>query len=101
MKRSLFSAALLITLAAPVFAASPSTGGKDGGVTIVVSCDRGPMTAVVWDQPTPAFIDSLVAAGHGHADAMAIGLRICRDKTLIGAPDALTSTLRRVHEAAR
>ena len=97
MKRSLFSAALLMTLAAPAFAGSPSTRAEDGNVTIVVSCYRGPWKEVIWDRPNPAFIESLVAVGYDYANARAVGETVCGDAALVNNPEGLRATMRRIY----
>lgn len=64
--------------------------------TITVSCFRGPTGDVIWDRPNAVFIDSLVAAGYTFATAHAIGERVCRDENLVGKPDAMADTMRRI-----
>lgn len=69
------------------------------GVTIVVSCYRGPWNEVLWDRAQPEFYDSLRAAGYSPATADAIGNRICRDQNLVGKPDVMRQEALRIISA--
>lgn len=104
MKKTLVLAAVCAALAAPAMA-----GGKYGHKkghhgeagptdnTIVVSCFRGPWGEVIWDRPNAVFIDSLVAVGYDFSTAHAIGERVCRDKALVGNPDAMRAEMVRIY----
>jgi hypothetical protein len=59
------------------------------GVTIVVSCFRGPWEDVIWDRPNPVFVDSLVTAGYSFPEAHAIAERVCRDPDTVGDHDGM------------
>ncbi|RVV97281.1 hypothetical protein EKE94_14815 [Mesobaculum littorinae] len=105
MTRLLTSAALFAALALPAAAQNRHSGVGEQGFgqgagTIVVSCYRGPWTDVIWDRPNPVFIDSLVAAGYEHPEALAIGERLCRDASLVNNPDAMKREAIRVLENA-
>ena len=66
------------------------------GVTIVVSCFRGPWRNVIWDRPNAVFYDSLIAAGYSPATANALGIRVCRDQSLVGNLENNISEVRRI-----
>ena len=107
MHKTIIGAAIVaLGLAAPALA-----GGKHGhgphhyshaakGGTIVVSCFRGPWTEVIWDRPNAVFVDSLVAIGYTFPTAHAIAERVCRDEALVGNPEGLKSTMRRIYADA-
>jgi hypothetical protein len=70
-----------------------------GGVTITVSCYRGPWKEVIIDRPNAVFIDSLVQAGYSYERAHAIGERVCRDEALVDNPGALAATMRQIYNS--
>lgn len=108
MFKTLGMAALALTLAAPAMAdhmrhkngygqGTVSGNYARGGVTITVSCYRGPWKEVIIDRPNAVFIDSLVNAGYTYERAHAIGERVCRDEALVDNPGALAATMRRIY----
>ena len=97
------SAAVTIALSIPVMTAA--NGHKkhhnhgaygQSGSRIVVSCYRGPWKEVIWDRPNAVFVDSLASVGYDYPTAQAIATRICRDDALVGNPEALKATMRRI-----
>ena len=63
---------------------------------ITVSCARFALKGVIWDKPQAVFLDDLVAAGYTQERAYAIGMRVCRDETLVGNPAAMGATMRNI-----
>lgn len=107
MKKTLIVALALAGLAAPALAGGYKDGERDGGQrtvsstgTVVVSCFRGPLSAVIWDHPNSKFIDTLVTAGYDFDTATAIAERICRDQSLVGHPERLRAEAVRVLQNA-
>lgn len=60
---------------------------------IVISCWRGPTSAIIWDKPNFVFTESLKANGYNSAVARNIGNRICRDPKLVGKPKKMKAAL--------
>ena len=111
MLRTLGYAALAVVLAVPAsadhvrhakgYGKAPANYSYSGGGTITVSCWRGPWEEVIWDRPNAVFIDSLVNVGYSYERASAIAHRVCRDQDLVGNPEGLKSTMRRIYAEGR
>lgn len=79
----------------PVAAAADHKAGAKAA-PIRVSCARYFSAEVIWDRPSPTFLDSLTAAGYTPERARAIGDRVCRDEAGVGNPAVLEDTMRRI-----
>lgn len=88
---------LCLLAAAPAFAStSESVTGTPHPV--IVSCFRGPWTAVIWDHANPKFIRSLRNLGYDRDTSEAIGNDICRNQSLVNNPDAMRLEMTRIYE---
>lgn len=98
MKKIIAAAALAAVmgpLAMPA-ATFAQTSGQAVKYSITVSCYRGPWQDVIWDKPNPEFISSLTNAGYSAARAEQIGIRICRDASLVGNLAGMRAAMRQV-----
>ncbi|AYE85652.1 MAG: hypothetical protein ABJN39_05770 [Sulfitobacter sp.] len=102
MMKMLLATAVTGLLAMPAFAGGVKYAyhnqGKahPTGNVIHVSCYRGPWNDVIWDRPNSVFVDSLVAVGYDFSTAHAVAERVCRDHTLVGNPEGLKATMKRI-----
>lgn len=60
---------------------------------ITISCYRGPTKTVAWDRANAVFLDDLRQLGYSHAQATAIGERVCRDEYGVDNFDHMRETL--------
>lgn len=75
--------------------AKPTQPGTSGPEWII-SCYRGPFTAVAWDRPNAVFVDDLIEYGYTPTQAIAIGKRVCRDEWGVHNEEYLKQTLLRI-----
>ena len=64
--------------------------------SIKVGCERGPWQAVIIDDATPAFIQSLEAYGYSRLEAQGIGDIICRDPELVGDAPGMVKAMQNI-----
>jgi len=66
------------------------------GVEFVISCYRGPFSAVAWDRPNAIFLDELVEYGYNQEEVIMIVKRVCRDEYGVRNEDWMRDTLLRL-----
>jgi hypothetical protein len=101
--KTLFKTAAFVLCLLPSVPTFASTSASEAAPDrpVIVSCFRGPWTAVIWDHANPKFLRSLRAIGYDAETAEVIGNDICRNQFLVDNPDGMRAEMTRIYEQSQ